>query len=1006
MLAGTGGEVGMVRWEADLGATATGTPALVDGVVYVGTKGGELVALGAEDGGVRWRRTVGGVWGGPSVAANGVVIVGVLTNGECRLVGLHAGTGVVRWSELDGSGVAEYDPGEGYVYGKLVLAPGGMVVCGSAASAVRATTAHDIGDGSIRWRRSRPAVYWADPGVPFAATSGRILAWESCGYEVPIGGFRYWQDMARLVVFDALDGTVISDAEQHPGLRKVAAVCYGPDRTLYRWDHQRVLNSVLVWPRYWVGEWNSGYFNAPVPTYPWAGNVGLPGGATVDVDGMVLTTGSFDNLDMPIPGSTVEYTGCWISRLDPFGTGVGWQQGLTNRWLTAPALSADGVLWYGRDDGRLIGCEAASGRARFDVALGGTPATPLLLTDEGTVLLGLEGGRFLGLHGTAGPPVVSWPHAAGDGRNGQSLSTAGEGAPSFRGAMARRVLAAGNQTRLFPHVSGALPMAWQWYRDGGALLGATNQTLVLTNVQAMDAGTYVLVAANALGRATGGVASVRLGYRLEAAFSGQGELSIPTNGVVLEPGTEFEVRATPKPGKRFLGWWGDPPETNTLIRVVMDRDRMLHAVFSGAGGEVRWEARDVGPSLFAPAVAPDGTVYRATGTPALYAFRGLDGRVLWTHALGWTPTTAVVLAREDRMVVGMQSGRVGAFNRLDGGVCWLTDLGGGNIAVLTVDDEAAYTRSSDGVLAALSLDSGAVRWRTTVATDTESGLARGSGTDLYVGGARPACLRFDAVRGVVAGTIEAAEICRTPLALGMGGTVYFGLSQLVACAARSDLGGMRWRTNVPQMYGRSPVVDQDGSVVFAAVNGLNVLDGRSGVAKTRVASASTTAPVIGDKGLVFFGNGQNLVCGDLGSGEVRWSVALPNSRHAGQPVLGPDGGLVLGTHSYFETSGDVVCIESGTTPAMSAPWPQSGGDAGNTRRLPAAWGRPLLDAVRRDRRIEVTALNLSGEVWVLESAAGLGIAAGWTERAVLVGSTNTYSAALERANQYWRLRAR
>src|SRR5262249_7380680 len=48
---------------------------------------------------------------------------------------------------------------------------------------------------------------------------------------------------------------------------------------------------------------------------------------------------------------------------------------------------------------------------------------------------------------------------------------------------------------------GSLPLTYQWRRDGADLPGATNQTLVLTNVTLSDAGQYVVVIHNPRGMA-------------------------------------------------------------------------------------------------------------------------------------------------------------------------------------------------------------------------------------------------------------------------------------------------------------------------------------------------------------------------------------------------------------------------------------------------------------------------------------------------------------------------
>ncbi len=49
---------------------------------------------------------------------------------------------------------------------------------------------------------------------------------------------------------------------------------------------------------------------------------------------------------------------------------------------------------------------------------------------------------------------------------------------------------------------GTGPFTYQWFEDGNAINGATNQTLTLTNIQFTNAGLYSIVVSSALGSAT------------------------------------------------------------------------------------------------------------------------------------------------------------------------------------------------------------------------------------------------------------------------------------------------------------------------------------------------------------------------------------------------------------------------------------------------------------------------------------------------------------------------
>ena len=67
---------------------------------------------------------------------------------------------------------------------------------------------------------------------------------------------------------------------------------------------------------------------------------------------------------------------------------------------------------------------------------------------------------------------------------------------------ARRTVYSGKTIRLDARAIGGFPLAFQWQAEGVDLAGATNSTLVLTNLQTGDRGLYSVVVSNAWGTAT------------------------------------------------------------------------------------------------------------------------------------------------------------------------------------------------------------------------------------------------------------------------------------------------------------------------------------------------------------------------------------------------------------------------------------------------------------------------------------------------------------------------
>jgi hypothetical protein len=89
-----------------------------------------------------------------------------------------------------------------------------------------------------------------------------------------------------------------------------------------------------------------------------------------------------------------------------------------------------------------------------------------------------------------------------------------------------RIVVAYHDLTLSAAASGAAPLFYQWLFNNGPLAGATNATIVLTNIQPSQAGTYRIVVYNATGSATSAGAEVTV---LLPAIIQQHPQSIATN---------------------------------------------------------------------------------------------------------------------------------------------------------------------------------------------------------------------------------------------------------------------------------------------------------------------------------------------------------------------------------------------------------------------------------------------------------------------------------------------
>ena len=123
----TGG--GNLRWRYLTGSSVYSSPAVVKGVVYVGSDDGNVYALNASNGTVLWRYLTGGsVYSSSPAVVNGVVYVGSF---DSNVYALNASNGTLRWRYLTG----------GYpVYSSPVVVKG-VVYVGSDDGNVYALTA-------------------------------------------------------------------------------------------------------------------------------------------------------------------------------------------------------------------------------------------------------------------------------------------------------------------------------------------------------------------------------------------------------------------------------------------------------------------------------------------------------------------------------------------------------------------------------------------------------------------------------------------------------------------------------------------------------------------------------------------------------------------------------------------------------------------------------------------------------------------------------------------------
>ena len=129
-------------------------------------------------------------------------------------------------------------------------------------------------------------------------------------------------------------------------------------------------------------------------------------------------------------------------------------------------------------------------------------------------------------------------------------------------------------------VSGTAPFSYQWSWNGTNLLGATNQTLSLTNVQFASTGAYSLSITNIYGTVTSSVANltVTLGSPILTSSQGSGTISIlpATNDYFL--GQQVTLTASAARWYQFVQW--SDGVTNNPRTISVGLTNLYTAIFT------------------------------------------------------------------------------------------------------------------------------------------------------------------------------------------------------------------------------------------------------------------------------------------------------------------------------------------------------------------------------------------------------------------------------------------
>lgn len=386
------------------------------------------------------------------------------------------------------------------------------------------------------------------------------------------------------------------------GLTNVISVAGG-------WGHSVALKAdgtVVAW-----GQNNDGsgsFFPTTVPTglnQVVAISAGYDHCLALRADGTVIGWGSdAGGQATPPPGLrdvvAIAAGGYHSLALKADGTVVAWGFNGDDRATVPPGLSnvmaIAGGYWHSlalRKDGTVIGWgNNAYGQASppselptiVSISAGG--AHSLGLGTDGTVV-----GWGDNWDGQATPPFGLGNVAAIAACHNQSLALKWSGVPRLTVPVTQRRVSLGGSTLLAAQTISRHPVSYQWRRIGLDVPGATNTTLLLTEVNSTKTGDYVLVASNEFGIAASPPVSVSLLPLTTTAFTADFQ------GASNSAWSVWNTVVTPQGNRRILGLFTNQTVALTLTSlpthnaVSFSFDLMLAYSWDGnnpTSGPDRW----------------------------------------------------------------------------------------------------------------------------------------------------------------------------------------------------------------------------------------------------------------------------------------------------------------------------------------------------------------------------------------------------------------------------------
>jgi parallel beta-helix repeat protein len=603
--ASTGPTTNQTLWTYTTGNEVGSSPAVVGGVVYVGSYDHKVYALNATTGALIWNYTTGNLVESSPAVSGGVVFVG---SDDGNLYAFDAATGALKWNYTTGN----------YVESSPVIS-GGVVYVGSWDGNIYAL---DAGTGALEWNYttagnvgySSPAVVGGvvyvgsedDEGILYAldATTGALKWSYATGpvYSSPAvsGGF----------VYVGSSGVYALDAST--GALNWSYITGG-----YVYSSPAVSGSVV-----YVGSDDGNIYglNAYTGARIWNYTTGGPVDSSPAVSGGLVYVCSYDGnvYAFSPPGSQTRYswpmfqhdithTG-YTESPAPLTNNTMWTYTTGSELWSSPAV-ADGMVYVGSYYGKIYCLDASTGALVWNYSAGVLYSSPAV--SGGLVYVGSDDWNVYALDASTG--ALKWNYTTG----GQI-----ESSPAVAGSM---VYVGSEDGKVYCLDASTGALVWS-YTTGGGVGSSPAVAGGMVYVGSMDNKVYALNATT--------------GLQVWNYTTGNYVISSPAvvGGVVYVGSYDDNVYALNATTGAFIwsyttgGYVASSPAVAGGMVYVGSGDGKVYCLDASTGA-LKWNYTTGGYVVSSPAVA-GGMVYVGSYDNRTYCLDASTGALVWSYTTG------------------------------------------------------------------------------------------------------------------------------------------------------------------------------------------------------------------------------------------------------------------------------------------------------------------------------------------------------------------------------------